>query len=223
MRQFIAGIGLGVVICFAGINSASAYIERADGYFLSEQQLSEMEALGIAPSDDPWALFEAFAKRFSVVTPAEFQRIRPDIRSVAQAGRGDRFALAFVLLNLFRWNGIDTELVFLSTKRDSEHGDRYVERALVYVPALKQYFDPALPFNGQHDSADRTWLDGRGRLHFSAVLHHKGKTVGRCRDLCLHATGGRSEISGFRDPYAVSVKTIRVPVTHDGKGRGPKQ
>ena len=90
-----------------------------------------------------------------------------------------------MLLNLFRWNGIDTELVFLSTKRDSEQGDRYIEQALVYVPALKQYFDPALPFDGQHNSADRTWLEGRARMHFSAALQHKGKAVGRCRDLCL--------------------------------------
>jgi hypothetical protein len=223
MKQFIVGIGLGVVICFAGNSSASAYAERADRYFLSEQQLPEIEALGIAPSDDPWALFGAFAKRFSVVSPAEFQRSPRDIRSIAEAGGGDRFALAFVLINLFRLNGIDTELVFLSTRRGSEHGDLYVEQAQVYVPALKQYFDPALPLDSQRDRADRTWLEGRSRLHFSAALQHKGKTIGRCPDLCLHATGVRSGSGGFRDPYAVPIKTIRVPVTLENEGGSPRQ
>jgi hypothetical protein len=213
MRRFVAAIGLGVVVSFAAISSASAYAERADGYFLNEQQLPEVEALGIASSDDPWVLFEAFAKRLSVVIPAESQRSPRDIRSVVEGGRGDRFALAFVLLNLFRWSGIDTELVFLSTKRDSEHGDRYIEQALVYVPALKQYFDPALPFDSQHSSTDRAWLAGRARMHFSAALQHKGKAVGRCRALCLEATAWLYRGGEFRVPNAVSVKTIRVPIT----------
>jgi hypothetical protein len=199
------------VLCSAEIGRADA--ERADSYFLNEPQLADIEALAIAPSDDPWVLFEAFAKRLSVVTPPELQRSPRDIRRLAEAGGGDGFALAFVLLNLFRWNGIDPDLVFLSTERHSEHSDRLIERALVYVPALKQYFDPLLPVAGQPDSADRTWLAGRGRMHFfAALLQHNGKAIGRCLDLCLYATGGPPGSGMLHDPYARRITTIRVPV-----------
>jgi hypothetical protein len=225
MKQMVrvtASIWLTAVITFAGVSSVLADALRADRFFLNEQQLPEIEVLGIAPSDDPWALFEAFGKRFSVVMSAEFQEPSRNIRSVAAAGRGDRATLAFLVLNLFRLNGIDTELAFLSTKRGSGQGDRRIEQMLVYVPALGQYFDPALPFDSQHNSADRGWLEGRERLHFSAALQHKGRAVGRCRDICLHAYGVRSGSDGFRDPYAVRVKTIRVPMAPANETINPK-
>jgi len=213
VKLLTVGLSLGLVACLVGIRPAWSELERADVYFLNEQQLPTVEVLGIAPSEDPWMLFEAFAGRFSIESPEEFRRVPHDIRRLAESGRGNRFALAFALLNLFRWNGIDTELVFVSTTRDSEHGDRYIERALVYVPALKQYFDPALPFDRQHSSTDRAWLSGRARMYFSAALQHKGKAVGRCPDTCMTAAGRNYRGGEFRVPNAVSVKTIRLPVT----------
>jgi hypothetical protein len=216
MRRVITAIWLGALVCFPEIGSA--HPERADAYFLSEQQLPEIEALGIAPSGEPWALFEAFVKRFSVVTSGQFERSSRDIQRVIEARGGDRSTLSFLLLNLFRWNGIDAELALLSTKRNSKHDDRYIEQVLVYVPAIQQYFDPALPLDGQHNSADRTWLADRDWMHFSAALQHKGKAVGRCRDLCVYATGGKLE-GEWRDPHAVRIKTIRVPTTETEKGQ----
>lgn len=223
MRRFVSVIFLVVCAFTAGIALAYAEARRVDAYFLSEKELPEIEALEIAPSDAPWVLFEAFGKRFTVATAAEVLETPRSIRGIAAAGRGDRAALTFLLLNLFRLNGIDAQLVFLSAEGDIEHDDRPIEQVLVYVPALRQYFDPALPFDKQHDSTDRAWLSGRGRMYFSAALQHNGKAVGRCRDLCLSVAGSRYRGGEFRVPNAMSVKTIRVPVTHEGEGRSPKQ
>lgn len=215
MGQFISRIWLVVVICIAGISSA--YAERFDKYFLSEQQLPEIEAVGVSPSSNAWVLFEQFAKRFSLIPTADDQGGERDIRRITEAGGGDRNALVFLLLNLFRWNGIDAELVLLSTKLDSELGDDYIEHMLVYVHALKQYFDPTLLPAAQHKSSDLTWLHGRRRMHFAAALRHSGKVIGRCSDLCLSVSGPQRNSHavghGKSDPYAVRVKTIRVPAT----------
>jgi hypothetical protein len=220
MRLVISLAWLVTIICGAGISSA--YADRFDAYFLDESRLPEMESVGIGPTSNAWEIYGQFAKRFVVVSPAEGQPSPPDIRRITEAGGGDRNALVFLLLNLFRWNGIDAELTLVSGKRGTKSGTHHVEHLLVYVPSLKQYFDPTLSPAAQPKSSERAWLDGRRRMHLVAALWHSGKLIGSCSSSCMHAYGGNLG-SGSPLPYAVRVKTIQVPGSNDRDGKGPKQ
>lgn len=219
MRRVISSAWLAATIFGAGIGSACA--DRFDTYFLDSSQLPEMEAVGIGLSSDAWEIYGRFAKRFVMVDPAG-QSSLPDIRRITEAGEGDRNALVFLLLNLFRWNGIDAELALVSTKRGTKSGFPRVEQLLVYVPSLKQYFDPALSPAAQPKSSEKTWLEGRRRIHFAAALWHAGKLIGNCSSSCLYAYGGDVG-SGRPLPYAVRVKTIQLPGANDHDGGSPKQ
>lgn len=228
MRRFISVAWL--LAIFFGAGSARA--ERFDTYFLDESRLSEMESVGIGPSSDVWEIYGQFAKRFVPVDLPKGQSSAHDIRRIVEAGEGDRRALVFLLLNLFRWNGIDAQLAVISTKRGMKRGGTDIEYLLVYVPSLNQYFDPALPPAVQPKASDRTWLEGRRRMHFAAALWHSGKLIGDCSSSCLDADGGYVG-SGSPLPYAVRVKTIRVPgpsvpgpsvpASSDRDGRNPRQ
>jgi hypothetical protein len=220
MRRVIATAWVVAMICGAGISPARA--DRFDTYFLDESRLPEMESVGIGPSSDAWEIYGQFAKRFVIIDPVRGQSSLHDIRRIAEAGGGDRSALVFLLLNLFRWNGIDAELVLLSTKQGAKRGTPHVELLLVYVPALKQYFDPALSPVVQPRSSDRTWLEGRRRIHFAAALWHSGKLIGNCSSFCLSEYGG--DVGSAKPlPYAVRIKTIQVRGASDRDGGKPKQ
>lgn len=220
MRRYISLAWLSATIFVAGIGSACA--GRFDTYFLDSSQLPEMESVGIGPSSDAWAIYGQFAKRFVVVSPVRDQNSAHDIRRITEAGEGDRNALIFLLLNLFRWNKIDAELALVSTRRGTRSGGPYVEHLLVYVPSLKQYFDPTLSPAAQPKSSEQTWLVGRRRIHFAAALWHSGKLIGNCSSSCLYAYGG--DVGGGRPlPYAVRVKTIQLLGASDRDDGNPKQ
>lgn len=220
MRRVIPLAWLVAIIFGTGISTACA--DRFDTYFLDDSRLPEMESVGIGPSSDAWDIYGQFAKRFVVVDLARDQSSAHDIRRITEAGEGDRNALVFLLLNLFRWNGIDAELALVSTKRGTKGGAPRVEHLLVYVPSLKQYFDPALSPAAQPKSSERTWLEGRQRMHFAAALWHSGKLIGECSSSCLYAYGGDVG-SGKPLPYAVRVKTIQVTGANNRDSGNPKQ
>jgi hypothetical protein len=216
MRRVISTAWLVAMICGAEISSACA--DRFDTYFLEGSRLREIESVEIGPSSEAWEIYGQFAKQFVVVYPAEGESTAHDIRRITEAGGGDRNALVFLLLNLFRWNGIDAELVLLSSKRGAKRGGPHVEHLLVYVPALKQYFDPTLSPAAQPKNSELTWLEGRRRIHFAAALWHAGKLIGNCSSSCLYEYSGHVS-SGRPLPYAVRVKTIRVlPGSSDRDG-----
>jgi hypothetical protein len=144
-----------------------------------DNELSEIAAVGIRPSSDAWALFEEFAKRFSLIETSNKQdRIR-DIQSIAKAGGGDRNELVFVLRTLFRWNDIDAEWVevYGSPETTREQDRAKVIRDLVLVPVLDRIFDPALPPTGQHKGSGRALLDGVSRIHYDGMIF----TTFQCR------------------------------------------
>jgi hypothetical protein len=142
------------------------------GIFLRQQAtLKYIRTLEFSRSSDPWVLFEEFAKRFSVVATENKPDEPRSLRSIVKAGGGDRDELKYVLLNLFTSNGIDCESVLLGVRqqvapgRESKLG--VVDRVLVYVPAIDQYFDPILPVSNQPKGPDWTsLLEGRHREHF---------------------------------------------------------
>ena len=78
------------------------------------------------------------------------------------------------MLNLFAWNGIETDMVDVLSGPKGVDGTDHV---LVYVPALDQVFDPRLPVAQQHKGAGWAFLDGMPRIHQAYPL---GRTVKEC-------------------------------------------
>jgi hypothetical protein len=137
-----------------------------------EEALRDIAAVGIDRSPDPWALFEEFAKRFSLIETGD-KRGRPrDIQSIAKAGGGNRDELVFVLLTLFRWNGFDAEQVeiYSSPEAAGERDRAKVIRQLVRVRAPDRVFDPALPPADQHKGSGDALLDGMSRVHYDGAF-----------------------------------------------------
>jgi hypothetical protein len=134
----------------------------------NEEMLSQISAIGIRPSPDARVLFEGFAKRFSVIETNDEQSHPRDIQSIAKAGGGDHNELVFVLLTLFRWNGIYAEGVdvYSSPGAAREQDGTKIIRRLVLVPALDLVFDPALSPADQHKGSARALLDRISRVHY---------------------------------------------------------
>lgn len=194
-------------ICFAGLAYGESRLEdrcKADFNLwihrdstldqLYEEAKTDIGAVGISPSSDAWSLFEEFAKRFTLVATVAEDDLR-DLQSVAQTGGGNRFELGFALLNLFAWNGIDTDMVeVLSAPKGDEIGA--VVHLLVYVPALNQVFDPTLPSARQHKGSGWALLDGMRRIHQAYPF---GRRVNECPDPESHKFAIRG-YNGKRSP-----------------------
>jgi hypothetical protein len=105
--------------------------------FFSDACRQQAEALGIARTSDANALLAVFAglRRQSTNSPA------------AEAQRDDCKVPTILLINLLWLNGIDAELVSATMAKETATDPS--DRALVYVPALDRYFDPALPLEEQ--------------------------------------------------------------------------
>jgi hypothetical protein len=125
---------------------------------------SEIEELGIGRSSDPWALFEAFSKRFSLTTTAEPRDDPRDIQSIAATGGGDRRELIFVLRHLLTWNDLPAEEVQIHGDQKTESAGR-VGRWLVYVRSHDQYFDPMLPLSEQPSGSNQALFARKPRTH----------------------------------------------------------
>lgn len=185
MRRFTATICVMSSICFAGAALAfdpikSAFGEKCDSEVLiiehgdyhaearrHRRGLNQIGILRISPSRDPWLLFEEFAKRLSVVAIDRSEEDWPprDVRSIIKTGGGDRDELAFVLLNLFAANHLETELLYIY-RDPHEVGSAVgtIDRVLVYLPVIDQVVDPTLPLADQHKGSGRAFLVGKPRL-----------------------------------------------------------
>jgi hypothetical protein len=196
-------------ICFAGIAHGESRLEdRCKADFsafihrdpIVEQRYEEAETdigvVGISPSSDAWVLFGEFAKRFTIVATIAEDDPR-DLRSIAQTGGGNWFELALALLNLFAWNGIDTDMVEVLSGPKGVDG---VVRVLVYVPTLDQVFDPTLPLAGQHKGSGWAFLDGMVRIHQAYPF---GRVVKECPNSEMSSIRG---YYGKRNPDAAKIR-----------------
>jgi hypothetical protein len=200
-------------ICLAGVVHGESRLEdrcKADfGLFihrgstldqLYEEAKTDIGVVGINPSSDAWVLFEEFAKRFTIVATVAEDELR-DLQSIAQTRGGNRFELAIALLNLFAWNGIETDMVDVLSGPKGVDGTDHV---LVYVPALDQVFDPRLPLAQQHKGAGWAFLDGMPRIHQAYPL---GRLVSECPDPGTHKFAIRGYY-GKRDPDAAKMEAV---------------
>jgi hypothetical protein len=135
-----------------------------------KQALHDIAIAGIKPSADARVLFEEFAKRFSLIA-ATSKRERPyNLRSIIKSGGGDRDELAFVLLTLFEWNGIDAESVevYGSPEAVRKRNVGEIQRVLVYLPDQDRVFDPILPAAEQHKESGRAVVGRMPRIHYAS-------------------------------------------------------
>jgi hypothetical protein len=158
-----------------------------DAYF-SQPCRQDAERLGIPPTRDANSLFAAYVAR----------RRAPD------AGFGDCQAPVVLLINLFRLNGVDAEIAFISmtparTADDVSFGR--IDRVIVYVPAVDRYLDPAAPL-GKQAVLDRIIRESRGRAHLVGPSV-AGDKWGACPGTCLYVSMGR-------EGSAVRVKTEAI-------------
>jgi hypothetical protein len=143
---------------------------RDAGRRVSEAQ-REIAIIDINPSSDANVLFEAFAKRFSVMKKGGDHQIPSPsaIRRIVKSGMGSPFELAFVLLNLFALNGIDAERVDVYSDKEAEPHDNFeldnIEHVLVYVPSLDRYFDPTSRISEELRESAETWLEEKNRMY----------------------------------------------------------
>jgi hypothetical protein len=184
MRQVLSIICLLIGICFLGMAPASGapspFGEKCDsevGIFdhrdyreearSHRRGLNQIGILRISPSQDPWLLFEEFAKRLSVVAVDRNPEDWPprDVRSIIKTKGGDRDELAFVLLNLFTANEFETELVSIYRNKELLFLHWPAARVLVYLPAIDRVFDPTLPPADQHQGPGQALLNGEPRIH----------------------------------------------------------
>jgi hypothetical protein len=136
-----------------------------------EEARREVAAININRSPDANALYELFAKRFSLIETGGGRGIlsRAAIRRIAKSGAGNRHELAFVLHDLFSLNGIEAEYVEVYSDGATEPHDNFaydnLEHVLIYVPSLDQHFDPASRVSKELREAAETWLEGKNRMY----------------------------------------------------------
>jgi hypothetical protein len=194
----LAFVGFLVVVGFAAYRLAhecdvtvSIGFAPFDSVRRDKDAVSEIAAIGIRPSSDTGVLFEEFAKRFSLIETSDKQSRLRDIQSIAKTGGGNHDELVFVLLTLFRWNGIDAESVEVyGSPEDAGERDRAkVIRQLVRVLALDRVFDPALPPANQHKGSGEALLDGISRVHYDGPVF----TIYQCPNSTVQSslTSGR--------------------------------
>jgi hypothetical protein len=160
--------------------------------FFSDACRQQAEALGIARTSDANALLAAFAglRRQSTNSPA------------AEAQRDDCKVPTILLINLLWLNGIDAELVSATMAKETATDPS--DRALVYVPALDRYFDPALPLEEQ----SLVDLLVRERAEHKHILGPAlaGGARDACPSTCMHVyTAAGNATSAVR----VKTETIR--------------
>lgn len=163
-----------------------------DQYFLDAAGLDRLELLQIPRSSDARALFRQFKDRFVPTDKFTYQFVPDDLDAIAAARSGDCKALSFLLLNLFRWNGIDAELVFTGRRRpdpEDVFSFRTFDHALVYVPGLDRYFDPMI-FPGWEQMGIDRYVRAGARFHVADASRPPGNdaTIG-CRDFCFKGVG----------------------------------
>lgn len=175
----LAFVGFLAFICFVAYRltyecdvTVSIGLATFDSVRRDEEVLSEIAAIGIRPSSDAGIIFEEFATRFSVIETTDERGHLRDIKSITKIGGGNLDELVFVLLTLFRWNGIDAERVEVYSGPDAarEQDRAKVIRQLVLVPALDRVFDPALPLASQYKGSGEVLLDGISRIHDDGMV-----------------------------------------------------
>jgi hypothetical protein len=204
LRKILLAVGLLAVVGFLAAVGFAAYrlthecdVMVSIGYASfdsprrDKEVLSEIAAIGIRPSSDAGVLFEEFAKRFSLIETSDKQSRPRDIQSIAKTGGGNLDELVFVLLTLFRWNGIDAERVevYGNPEAAAERDRAKVIRQLVHVLALDRVFDPALPPADQHKGSGEALLDGISRVHYDGPVF----TIYQCPNSTVQSslTSGR--------------------------------
>ena len=140
--------------------------------FFSDACRQQAEALGISRTSDANALLAAFAGL----------RRQPANSPAAEGKRDDCSVSAVLLINLLRDNGIDAELVSATMAKETVADPS--ERALVYVPALDRYFDPALPLEEQ-SLVDLLVRERAERKHILGPAL-AGSARDACPSTCLH-------------------------------------
>lgn len=137
--------------------------------------MREIARLGIGPSSDANAIFEAFTNRFSM-TEIEHERDFPsvsDIQRIARTGAGKRFELVFVLHNLFVLNHIEAECLYVYRDAEAEPKDNFnnanLEQILLYVPAIDVHFDPTSRLTKQLKEVGDALLEDKHRLYRSGI------------------------------------------------------
>lgn len=165
---------------------------------LYEAAKTDIGVVGFSPSSDAWVLFGEFAERFTLVATVAEDELR-DLQSIAQTGGGNSFELAIALLNLFAWNGIETDMVDVLSGPKGVDG---TDHTLVYVPALDQVFDPRLPLAQQRKGGGWVFLDGKPRIHEAYPF---GRIVKECANDEMAAIRG---YYGKHNPDAAKTKAV---------------
>jgi len=187
----------------AGNGSYATVKRTVQAAYFSEACRNEVKALDLAPSPDAGALFGAFAWQLAARSPDE--RAELGAGWLSKSNAGDCALPTVLLINLFRLNGIDAELVLASIlPADMPRASpNKIHHVLVYVPTLNRYFDAAESVAAQ-GTLDRTIRGGAARMHF---IGPSIKTGARdpCLNVCLYVFDAR------RSPYAVRVQTESIP------------
>ena len=171
--SFVAFVGVATYrLVYACDVTVSIGLADIDSRRREDEVLSDMAAVGIDRSSDPRVLFAEFSKRFSVIETSAERDHRRDIQSIAKTGGGKPAELVFVLVALFRLNGIDARSVEIygSPEDAGDQDPAKVIRRLVFLPVLDRVFDPALPPADQHSGSGKALIDGTSRVHDEEIV-----------------------------------------------------
>lgn len=135
--------------------------------YFSDACRREAENLDIARTSDATALLAALRERVTLPRGDGLYALHDPCRTPV-----------ILLTNLFRLNGLDAELVFVSMTPRNGTSDR----VLVYIAALDRYFDPAAPL------AKQAVLDGIVREQAKRI-HLQGPPFGSRRRSSRSAEG----------------------------------
>jgi hypothetical protein len=172
-----------LIVAGSQVRSASAgspnVTKMFEAAYFSNECRQTAQALDSAHTADAFAIFTAFAHR-----P---QRGGAPDATAPDVARHDCLAPAILLLNLFRLNGIDAEVALVSTMPADPAAAEIgiageIDRVVVFVTALRRYFDPAAPVD------DQASLDQHIRATTTRV-HLIGPSLvgarGGCPDTCM--------------------------------------
>jgi hypothetical protein len=186
------GVGSGAVNAAAGSGASLIATWRSQigahraRFFLDDGGLADIELFDIAPSADPSALFRA-AGRFFIDAFVQTRDAPQSLAGIRRFGAALGWDRPFLLINLFRRNGIDAELVLYSLQdrfdpEDLLSFDR-LDVAAVYVPAADRYYDP-LDLAPTQADFDRG-LREIPRLHIAALSLRSLDSAKVCAGACI--------------------------------------
>jgi hypothetical protein len=175
--------------------------------YFSDACRHEAELFGIVGLADPRFLIAAFGRRMAAGTPDARAEVRAGPVDVKSGSAGCSLpAVGFI--NLLRLNGIAAELALVSTQRAGAPSEPAaldkLDKALVYVPVLDRYFDPAATDLSENAALDRITKGDAIRAHLVGPAPFTDPASATCSDVCM------SVYAPHHDPYAVRVVTEAI-------------